>query len=213
MKDALPIWDTLAPDLLNFQQVQRVQLNDNQDSLLWRWTNDGVYSARSVYMVLAGVGRFNWGYPEIWKCKAPKKVKMFALFLIREKNLTHDVMQRRGLNCDMGCVLCDNCAYETALHLFFHCRYARRVWASIEAMFGEKIVVFGDTVPLTWDLSVEWICTDKKLGKLRWTSMFMCVCWFIWKQRNERIFRGGRMEAWLLADRAIQEYFLWVRYC
>jgi len=38
----LALWDTL----------QDIQLNDQPDQTVWRWANDGAYSAKSAYYML-----------------------------------------------------------------------------------------------------------------------------------------------------------------
>lgn len=160
LREALPIWPTLLPHL---RICHEVQLTEETDSLVWRWTNGGAYSAKSAYSSLIGAWMMNWGYPEIWKCKAPKKVKFFAYLMIKEKNYNTWCDGNKGFE------LCGVCAYETAEHLFFNCPYARRVWAHVEAILGVKIVNFNDTMAQIWDESVHMIMSNMRMSKLGWT--------------------------------------------
>ena len=54
--------------------VQQVQLNNESDSIYWRWTVDGTYIARSIYSVQF-VGPYNnFNGASIWKAKGSHNV-------------------------------------------------------------------------------------------------------------------------------------------
>lgn len=54
---------------------------------------------------------------------------------------------------------------------------------------------------------------NNKEGIKQSTTWFICVVWGIWKQRNERVFRGNNMPPGLLAKRILQDGRLWLNYC
>lgn len=66
-----------------------------------------------------------WSFGVVWKLKIPQTVRISAIFCLEIRLLTHENMDRRGFICDLRCLLCPDCALETALHMFFNCSYAR----------------------------------------------------------------------------------------
>jgi len=65
--DYLKLWDAMA----------QCQLGVGEDSLIWRWTPDGQYSAKSAYRALLLPSHPVHGYSRIWKTWAPLRVKIF----------------------------------------------------------------------------------------------------------------------------------------
>jgi len=55
--DYLQLWNAVAA----------VQLNDQPDRVLWRWTADGKYSAKSAYIMLHQGSTPMFGHKLIWK--------------------------------------------------------------------------------------------------------------------------------------------------
>ena len=75
--------------------VQQVQLNNELDSIYWRWTVDGTYIARSIYSAQF-VGPYNnFNGASIWKAKAEGKQKFFAWVLVQCKVLMADKLMGR----------------------------------------------------------------------------------------------------------------------
>jgi hypothetical protein len=64
--------------------MDTVTLNDQPDKIVWQWTPDGSYSARSAYRMLhTGVVPF-LGHSLIWQTWAPLRVKIFLWLAFRE---------------------------------------------------------------------------------------------------------------------------------
>jgi len=204
--DAAPIINDLRP----LQPIQHV-FSDTRDRLKWRWTNTGLYTASSFYKTMMYGGRIRCRFHEIWTSRTPSKVRIFTVLLLQDKLLTHEVMVRRSINCERRCVMCDTCELETAVHLILSCSYAERVWRYLDTQLGFKIMVPRETMGDTWDGSKR--SRPRAVGKISWTSRFMCALWMLWKQRNEKIFRNKRTPPALLADKILQEGNLWMRYC
>lgn len=130
LRDAVMAWSEMLDMQLQEEDTTPEEpptLTQQQDVLLWRWESSAVYSAKSVYRILTSGGRIKWQFLTIWAIKIPFTVRVFAYLLIEGKLPTHDVMERRFIQCMMDCVLCTACQSETALHLFFMCTYSKRV--------------------------------------------------------------------------------------
>lgn len=48
---ACKLLDQMAEMVILGNRLMEVQLNDQQDNIIWRWTADGKYIMRSPYMV------------------------------------------------------------------------------------------------------------------------------------------------------------------
>ena len=60
--------------------VQAVQLSDGQDTISWRWTTDGAYTAKSAYnaQFLGSYSSFRGAGLSVWQAEAEGKHKFFA---------------------------------------------------------------------------------------------------------------------------------------
>lgn len=140
LKDAVTL--SLSP--------HEIEFSEGEDQLYWIWSTSACYSAKSLYDVMMAGGKTISEFKQTWNFKIPPTVRIFAYLLFQGKILTHDVMERRGFNCDMGCITCDNCSMETAMHLFFQCRFAIALWNRMAALLGHRIMWPDHTVRLTY---------------------------------------------------------------
>lgn len=82
---------TAKPELLSHATgFILVLAEDHEDSLLWRWSSHGIYSASSIYRIMILDGKVSWGFMEVWDSFAPSNVKIFSYLLIKNRILTHD---------------------------------------------------------------------------------------------------------------------------
>jgi len=104
-----------------------VQLSDEQDQINWKWTADGIYTAKSAYNVQfhGSYSAFKGG--SIWQAEVEGKHRFFGWLLIQCKILTADKLLARNWPCNPICTLC-NQEQELALHLILHCTFAQQVW-------------------------------------------------------------------------------------
>ncbi|KAJ6689283.1 hypothetical protein OIU85_005665 [Salix viminalis] len=87
---------------------------------------------------------------------------------------------------DTTCRLCTR-VHESHDHLFFMCRYSLQVWKYIQAKAQTR------WPNLTWNSLVEWTsrrCQDTKStnNKIR-ALIFAATVYYIWQERNKRIFQ------------------------
>jgi hypothetical protein len=135
-------------------------------------------------------------------------VNFFAFLLLNDRILTYEVMQIRGMSCELRCVMCDAYPLETSHHLFFDCPNAREIWQRFP-----KLIQLQETVQSTWRASCSYFCHFTGKKKHDWATAFIAVLWFLWKQRNEAIFRGVKMPTGLVINKAREEGGLWARFC
>jgi hypothetical protein len=108
--------------------VSDVQLTGQKDRFRWVAQQDGKFTVRSMYRVLAIPN----GIPHshiIWKLKLLLKVNVFIWYLINDVALTKDNLAKRRWKGSLNCCFCN--MDESIQHLFFDCPYARFVWRVI----------------------------------------------------------------------------------
>lgn len=197
---------TLDPD------THMIFTND-RDQIVWNWSKNGTYSAKSFYRVMVAGGLIGWRFSRIWKGKIPPTVRIFACMLLQGKILTRDILRQRGMRVERHCVICNNCPAESQLHLIFLCPIAVQIWVIVSSMIGQPIFKPADTIHGIWDSSWAMVRRQGSMPHTEWMARFICTAWNIWKARNEKIFRGLSQRPETVAFRAAQEMRLWLRYC
>lgn len=126
LQQGLPLCQVIAPDSMT--QASSIVLSSAQDRIIWRWSVHGLYMAKSIYTKMMEVGMIKDECSKVSRYKVPQTVRMFAYLLFKGRILTRDVLQRRGIPCQIDCVLCTRNAQETASHLLFECTYTAQLW-------------------------------------------------------------------------------------
>lgn len=119
--------------LLLWDKFQSIQLTAQSDSITWRLTADGKYSAKSAYAVQFLARIWEPGLEKVWSIRAEGKTKFFIWLLQQNRNWTADRLRSRGWPHDDRCCLCDQ-HLESALHLALQCPFAKEVWARVSQL-------------------------------------------------------------------------------
>jgi len=172
----LALWDTL----------QDIQLNDQPDRTVWRWANDGAYSAKSAYYMLHSASTPFLGHKLIWKTWAPLRIKIFLWLAFRRRHWTGDRRARHGLEAREMCYLCDQ-GRETIDHILAECPFTREVWFHILQALQRSLPQPVAATTLRWWRRLR--AAYNGVWHRGIDSLFALVCWTIWKERNARCFR------------------------
>ena len=106
------------------QWLITVNLTSEADHFVWKLTDSGIFSVKSMYLdLMNGHTRFLRNY--LWKLKVPLKVRIFLWFLSNKVLLTKDNLAKRNWNGCQKCCFCDS--NETVDHLFLSCPFAKSV--------------------------------------------------------------------------------------
>ncbi|XP_039017530.1 uncharacterized protein LOC120148497 [Hibiscus syriacus] len=108
-------------------------------------------------------------------------------------------LHRIELINDCHCVFC-NAQLETREHLFLQCPMAEQLWNSVFFHSGLQFTI------TSWDDFFVWASSTWK-GKSLLTSIMKlalnALIYFLWEERNKRIFKG--------CSRNVQELFLAIK--
>lgn len=132
----------------------------------------------------------------IWFKGAVPRYSFVAWLAIRGALKTKDKLVEYGVTTDATCCLCGTHG-ETHHHLFFHCSYSKLIWFMLVKRLGLSF-----RVTQTWTQTTNWLCshmrgTDLK-GQLRKLS-FTAATYYIWQERNNRVFRSESRQSTRLA--------------
>ncbi|CAN6246948.1 unnamed protein product [Urochloa humidicola] len=180
--------DEMAEYYSLWWKLRQVRLNDQEDTIRWRWTASGTYTAKSAYNAQLIGAYCSFDATSIWKAKVEGKHRFFAWLLIQEKILTADKLIIRNWPCNPVCPLCAQ-ELETAEHLVLHCAFAKEVWWLVANWAGNLVQLPRPESSLQdwWNASLNGL--PKKLKQKR-ATLLIYTAWNVWKERNRRIFEG-----------------------
>jgi hypothetical protein len=122
--------DEMSEFVILWGLLQDVQLSNQEDIIRWKWSRDGVYSAKSAYQVQFKGTYCTFNQKSIWRATTEGKHRLFGWLLVQNKILTADCLLARNWPCDPVCSLCDQ-EFETAAHICLQCVYAQQVWVLV----------------------------------------------------------------------------------
>ena len=154
--------------------------------MVWRWTTDGRYNARSCYDTLFQGAITSGSWRLNWKSWAPPRVKFFIWLACMDRCWTGERLAGRGLPHAPRCPLCDQ-AVETMAHLLTGCSFSMTVWFEVLSWIRSTSgppTVEGDFAEW-WSLVVRTAPRQLRKGT---SSIIMLIAWWIWKHRNAAVF-------------------------
>ena len=207
--------DLSGPAVIQFTQLWTLLLDvqllhDEPDSLRWKWTANGIYSAQSAYEAQF-IGTIRPSFPElIWHADAPPKCRFFSWLAVQGRCQTADNLARKGWPHNPLCALCGT-QPETTVHLLATCSYSLRFWqiAIDRARLPPNLTPTAATTSLT-----EWLqCTSSSLNQdmaKTWQSIVPLIWWSLWLERNGRIFNHKMSSPAQLLQTTLAEARDWV---
>lgn len=136
--------EAVAEYLELWEAMESVQFTDQPNKLIWRWTQDGCYTAHSADKMLhAGSTKFN-AHNRIWKAWSPLRVKIFLCLALRRRHWTGDRWRQHGLEASELCFLCDQ-EQESIDYIISSCSYTRELWHRILLLQGIQLPQSGST--------------------------------------------------------------------
>lgn len=189
--------------------MSTIILNNEDYTVSWRWTVDGVFTTKSAYLALfEGSKRVEFA-DFVWKSDAPGKCKIFCWLAILGRCNTADVLAKKGWPHNTACALCSG-PMEDALHLLANCAYSKEVWrlALTRCALPPTLEPTPGTASL-WDFCSNGSTAVTREMHKAWSSFVQILWWNIWKERNARIFRNESTRPTDTVLRIIEEAKLW----
>ena len=118
----------------------------------------------------------------LWKVTCPLKMILFSWLVFTNRNLSWEVLQKRGWNGPGRYSMCHS-DLETNDHMFFQCANTLQIWYELSLSFCFPYRVFASVQE-----GYRW--WSEQSIPLR--SMFISVVWLLWKWRNECIFQDHK---------------------
>lgn len=190
LKRELPL-DAINQLLWLCDKIANINLQaGTPDTVTWKFTSDGNYSAASAYAIqFEGSQRFQFR-DIIWASDTPLKCRIFSWLSILGKCHTADCLAKKGWPHNAACVLCLS-EPETALHLLASCPVVIRIWDRVLATAGLPAYLAPTT---NTDSLQAWISSTRQLlpvsRRKSWIALMQLTWWMTWKERNARIFQN-----------------------
>lgn len=158
------------------------------DRFVWKWSADGHYSASSAYRAFFHGSSSLLGARELWRTRAPPKVKFFGWLALHKRLWTAARRKRHGLQAYDDCALCGQSA-ETVDHLLLGCVFTRQLWHALLAPMGLLSLV----PQAEEDVAHWWVQKRLILDKASRPifDTFLLISWNAWKHRNGIVFAPG----------------------
>ncbi|CAN1266288.1 LINE-1 retrotransposable element ORF2 protein [Linum perenne] len=199
-------FDLRGGALLELQRLQTqldslppLLITEGPDFIVWPGGKEQRFSVSSFRQLLHAerfTGLASFPSESIWLSFVPTKVQFFCWLTYRNRIATTDNLQRRGLALPNRCSLCEKDA-ESVDHIFIHCHFASQVWyrlSSTLSLNGPLPSSFKGLLLMWKDMNcVSRFSEARKI-------LLHGYIWYIWLERNERIFRDSH--------RSVQQVFI-----
>ena len=166
-------------------RLQDVALSVVDDQIEWTLNTKAQYTVASAYTIQFSAGFSPIDFSKLWKSKVQPKCKVFMWLWLRQRILTDDNLQLRGIDHRDNCIFCDQ-DQETATHMALNCTYARSVWHLLAQWTGQPILATQlqqFSSPVEW-----WLFMGSALSKDELMVAIYGV-WHVWKERCRRVFQ------------------------
>ena len=168
-----------------------------RDTFCWSYTKNGQYTVKSGYWVatniLRDVGEKEIVEPSItklqafaWKVNAPQKICHLIWQLISGQVAVTRNLVRRNMRCDNYCPRCGE-ADETVTHAIFECPPTVQAWALSST--PTSVQTF-PTSSIYTNMDYLFWRKNSIMGPENDRDPYPWIIWYIWKARNDKLFRG-----------------------
>ncbi|XP_057444624.1 uncharacterized protein LOC130736864 [Lotus japonicus] len=156
-----------------------------QDSLVWAATQNGLFTVRSAYHCIrdweeqgvasSSESSSDVAWNRLWQLKIAPRYAHFVWRIIKGIVPTRQKLWNRGVRCPFSCPRCVQIS-ESVEHVLRDCPWTRCVW-------------FASPLGFTWPLEVEqsmsaWACSLHLSAPTEVAELFAVICYHIWKARN-----------------------------
>ncbi|XP_056846710.1 uncharacterized protein LOC130497708 [Raphanus sativus] len=199
----LKVWDVnlleqyVRPDDIPLIRSVAISTTHRPDTFCWNFTRHGQYTVKSGYWVaqnlMKDTDEKQMLEPSItklqafaWKIKAPKKICHFLWQCLTGHVAVTRNLVRRNMRCDNYCPRCGE-PEESVTHAIFECPPALQVWLHSSTPTNPGVFpassIYTNMNYLFWE-------KDGSLEPELDRDPYPWLIWYIWKARNDKLFRG-----------------------
>lgn len=169
------------------------------DMVIWEPHPKGIFSVDSAWELIRPHHPALAQFGILWQ---PGHIPRhsFILWLAIQGRLR--TMDRSVVTLDCSSYALCNKTMETHDHLFFSCDYASRVWNNINTRAGLR------WPNLQWNSLIQWDAANhhgrRNIRNRIARSILASSVYFLWLERNRRVFRGQAQGAQFISDQIFQ---------
>ncbi|XP_071741299.1 uncharacterized protein [Rutidosis leptorrhynchoides] len=190
-------------------QLAEVQISEEKDK--WEWALDG--GKAFTVKRLAGICDDSILAPEsnlistLRNNLVPKKIEIFMWRLMNKRLSIRFELDKRGIDLhSVRCALCDN-DIETTDHTILFCSFARDIWSRVSQWWG--LGVFSN-LSFIEILKGNFGVSMSTFGKKIWQTVEWISAYYIWRNRNDKTFRGTSWCAPVTLNKIQFKSFEWI---
>ena len=188
--DPPPELKTEADTLSQFLQGKSPLKADSRDKRGWG-PSSGIYTASEGYKLIKAIP-YAVPNPAIWNFLWTKafipKIDMFCWTLAHKSILSGENLKKRGLEGPSRCPLCKN-DEETMDHIMIDCQFSQEAWRDALVISGINLPGSIQSLLSNWMKLSPFSLSKKPLLQAARRWLPKAICWKIWLERNNRIFR------------------------
>lgn len=183
-------WINDYPILLT---IPAPSLCDSSDRYMWS-SNDGRccnYATNRAWQDLRQAGNKVEWFDLVWFSNCTPKHSFIVWIAIQGRLSTQDRIQKWYPDKVMTCPLCNSCL-DSLNHLFFECSFSNKVWTEL------KIKAERNDLPNKWDEIIRNMVSvkhNRSIKSIMSRILFAACVYFIWHERNKRLFTNEKNEA------------------
>lgn len=178
----------MFPSLSNISVPNIVE--DREDITKWKDLNGNLvdFSTKQVWDVFRlQNAEVRWN-KVVWFSQCNLRYAFVLWMAIRGRLQTQDMLMKWNNNQNMNCPLCD-LVNDSHNQLFFDCEFSKEIWDSLMDKLEER------RMPFIWEDIIEYFSDrpcNNSIGSVMRRITLATTVYYIWKERNARLFRGEK---------------------
>ncbi|XP_071714829.1 uncharacterized protein [Rutidosis leptorrhynchoides] len=179
------------------------------DSWSWSLSASGCFSVRELTGIIEDhvLPSVNMNQESLRNRLVPKKLEVFVWRAIKKRLPVRCELDKRGIDLhSLRCPLCDD-ELESVDHSLIFCKHALDVWDRIYSWCG-----LGNFSNLSIGeiLRGNSPCNMSCIGKMVWQAIEWVGAYYIWKNRNNKVFRDKNWTAPVTLSEIQLKSFEWI---